>query len=607
MKNHLRVIMIAFVLFITHDLTGWAAERFDTPTSLERAKEMLTANKPAEALAALSSYLPSHEERSAYHYALARALVALKRPYDSIENYRLAYVYADALADKERILLERADVYAAMGYYPEAAVCYDVFLKQFPKSRLLERVELGIAEARFKNGDFRQALAHYDKAGTSVRVVMGKANTLQALGRTAEARDLYQALIEDDPEVVNSSPETLFWVGENFRQAGNRKDARFYFESVKDPILKYRAAQGLGLLALEEANYNAAIMQFSIAAESPERTVRRDAILNRADAQMRMGKYDDAQAALEEIRNKYPYGKQADTAVLLLAQLLRKKGKSAEAAALLNPLIYRRDPLSSALDELEAMLLEAKDRDPKEFVTLWMRSGRWLLDPSREKFIVDMAQALRREGKPFLDICAWLIKYGSESGKSDGRLLLAGFYADLGDGVTAGTYLKRAKSKGHHDEVARVKAQILMAGMDFKNASEAIMTIRDINETDMLHLIDAMNSLKSKGKATAFLDQIFRKKSISPGILIRFADELFDTGQRPKALEYYRQATTVKPAQDGKDGVAEDVEWAHYRMSVIAKGRDGADSLKTIQSAKNAIGRFAAAELKGAELRRKVD
>jgi len=144
MKNHLRVIMIAFVLFITHDLTGWAAERFDTPTSLERAKEMLTANKPAEALAALSSYLPSHEERSAYHYALARALVALKRPYDSIENYRLAYVYADALADKERILLERADVYAAMGYYPEAAVCYDVFLKQFPKSRLLERVELGI-------------------------------------------------------------------------------------------------------------------------------------------------------------------------------------------------------------------------------------------------------------------------------------------------------------------------------------------------------------------------------------------------------------------------------------------------------------------------------
>jgi len=607
MKTNLRVIMIAYVLFITHVLTGWSAEKFDTPTSLERAKEMLTANKPAEALEALSSYMPSHEERSAYHYALARALVALKRPYDSIENYRLAYVYADALADKERILLERADVYAAMRYYPEAAVCYGVFLKQFPKSAFLERAELGIAEARFKNGSFRQALAHYDKAGTSVRAVMGKANTLQALGRNAEARDLYRALIEDDPNVVNSSPETLISIGENFRQGGNRKDARFYFESVKDPDLKYRAAQGLGLLALEEANYNAAITQFSIAAESPDRMVRSDAILNRANALMRMGKYDEAQAALEEIRNKYPYGKQADTAVLLLAQMFRKKGKSAEAAALLSPLIFRRNPVSAALDELEAMLRESKDQDPKGFVELWMKSGRWLLDPSREKFIVNIAQALRYEGKPFLDICTWLIKYGSESGKSDGRLLLAEFYADLGDGVTAGTYLSRVKIKGHHDEVARLKAQIAMAGRDFKNASEAIMTIRDINETDLHHLIDAMNSLKRKEKAIAFLEQIFRKKSISSSTLVCFADELFDAGQRLKALEYYRQATMVKPAGDVKDAMAEDVEWAHYRMSVLANGRDGADALKAIQTAKNAMGRFAAAELKGADLRRKVE
>ncbi len=606
MKTHLRLIVITFIM-LTSVRTGWSIDKFVTPSSLERAEEMLTANKPADALAALSSYQPSHEEMSAYHYALARALVALKRPYDSIENYRLAYVFANSLEDKERIMLERADVYAAMGYYPEAAMCYDVFLKQFPKSSFSERAELGIAEAGFKNRDFRQALIHYDKAGLSVRAVMGKANTLQALGRTAEARDLYCELIEHSPKVVNSSPETLFSIGENFRQAGNKKDARFYFESVKDPVLKYRAAQGLGQLALEEANYNAAIIQFSIAAESPERTVRRDAILSRADAQMRMGKYDDAQSALEVIRNKYPYGKEADTALLMLVQLLRKKGKSAEALVLLKPLLYRQNPVGAALDDLEAMLLEAKDRDPKEFVELWTKSGRWLLEPSREQFIVNIAPALRYEGKPFLDICVWLITYGSESGKSEGRLLLAGFYADLGDGATAENYLKRAKIKGHHDEVARVKAKISMVGMDFKNVSEAIMSIRDINETDLPYLLDAMNLLKNKKKETAFLEQVLRKKSVSSGILVSFADILFDAGQSLKALEYYRQATTAKTAPERKDGTAGDLEWAHYRIAVIAKGREGHDSLQAIQTAKNAMGRFAAAALKGAELRRKVE
>ncbi len=146
-----------------------------------------------------------------------------------------------------------------------------------------------------------------------------------------------------------------------------------------------------------------------------------------------------------------------------------------------------------------------------------------------------------------------------------------------------------------------------MAGKDFKNVSVAIMSIQDINETDLLGLLDAMTWLKNKKKETAFLEQALRKKSVSSGTLVRFADILFDAGQSLKALEYYRQATTAKTGLERKDGTAGDVEWAHYRIAVIAKGREGDDSLQAIQTANNTTGRFAAAALKGAELRRKVE
>jgi len=607
MRTILRSIIFVLLLSIPVSI-GWSTENISHQSSLERAKGLLTANKPVDALAALSSFKPSHEEMSAYHYAFARALLALKQPYDAVEHARLAYVFAQSLADRERLLLERADIYAAMGYYPEAAICYEVFLKLFPKSSFSERAELGIAEARTKSGEFHLALAHYEKAGSTIRSVTGKANTLQALGRTAEAHDLYHALIEQDPKTVSSSPDTIYSIGENYRQLGLLKDARVYYESVKDPLLKYRAAIGLGLIALEEKNLDAAGMQFSFATGSSERSIRREAILNRADVQIRMGKFDDARAALEEINNKFPYGKQADRAILLLAKLSRKEGKPLVAVSLLKSLIFRRSPDSAGLDELESIILEAKDRDPNEFIKLWGEAGRWLLDPSRAKSIVTIARALRHEGKPFLDACAWLVKYGSEGEKTAGRFMLAEYYADLGDGATATAYFKQARIKDRNNDVARLQAKIYLAGKDMASASAVIMSIRNCNEEDLLRLLGAMRDLRNKKEAIAFCERALKGNTASASVLVRFADILYETGVRKKALDYYRAAiTTKRKVQSEQETSVGDIEWAHYRIAKIAGQRELTESLMAIQTAKNTMGRFAAAELKGSDLRRKVE
>jgi tetratricopeptide (TPR) repeat protein len=611
MPSDMRVFF--FTIFVTlmlilANINQAKAGEHSGPTPLERAKVLIAENKPAMTIEALSAYHPSHEELSDYHYVFAKALVALKHPYESIEHYRLAYLYANSLADKERMLFERAEVYAGMGYASEAAVCFDSFLKQFPQSSFSERANLGIAEARYRLGEYREALVHFEKAGTAHETLIKRAITLQALNRNDEAHKIFRDMIEQDPELVRSSPETMYYLGESYRRMGKLQDARIFFESVKDPAFKYRAAQGIGLVAMTEKRFDDAVAAFSTAAEAPERSLRREAIMNRADAYMQMGKNEEAQAALLEIKKNYPYGKQYDAALVLLARLERTQGKFNESLALLRGLILRRNPVPAALDEIESIFNDAKDRDPAQFIKLWTTAGGWLLDPSRADSIVKMAPHLRNAGKPFLDVCTWLVKYGPGEVQSEALMLLADFYADLGDAATARDYLKRASPTAISDTVLRIRAKIALASREGRNAAESIMKIHDVSEGDVRLLLNAMRLLSNIKKETAFCERALGTTTVSATTAVRFADILYAAENRQKALAYYRVAVAARPGNALRDSkTAADVEWAYYRIAAIAKGEDSENSLKAIQAENNLIGRFAAAELKGAQLRRRVE
>jgi tetratricopeptide (TPR) repeat protein len=268
----------------------------------------------------------------------------------------------------------------------------------------------------------------------------------------------------------------------------------------------------------------------------------------------------------------------------------------------------RRTPAAAALDEIEALFMEAKDRDPEQFIKLWNTAGRWLLDPSRARTLVKIAPHLRPAGKPFLDVCSWLVKFGPGDAQSAALLLLAHFYADLGDVAVAQSYLKRANPADGSDEVLRIRARIALASQDGPAASASIMKLQDANEDDVLLLLDAMKLLTNVKKETVFCDRAFQKKNYSLKTTVRFADILYATGSRQKALAYYRAAVAAKRGKSLKDvNTAADADWAYYRISAIAKGEDAENSLKAIQRENNSVGRFAAAELKGSQLRRRAE
>jgi outer membrane protein assembly factor BamD (BamD/ComL family) len=603
-KNPVHILAVVLVVLATSLGIASANDEPASPSSLERAELLLVAHKPGETIAVLSAYAPEHDEFSRYHAAYGRALAAMNLRYESIEHFRLAYAYATKPADRERLLLERADVYFSMKYFSEASVTYAVFLRTFPKSQMKEQAELGLADALLRTNELRSALEHYGKAGSSARARMGKANTLQALGRTAEANDAYVALMNSDPKAVNDSPETLYAMGENFRLAGKLSDARVYFESVKDPVLKCRASLGLGRIAAAEKNDVAAIAHFKNAMESPERSVKQQTLLLRAEAQFRLKQLDLAKAALLEIKDRYPYGSVYDDSMVRLAKVYRAEGKPSEAVSVLKTLIYRRTPVSAALDEIEAVILEAKNRDHAEFVRLWSAAGRWLLNEGRTKSLILIAQGLRRDGRPFFDICSWLIKYGSDEAKQEGRLLLADFYVEAGEADTAWSFLKRSKRQARSDRALRIEAKIALARKEPGKVIETLTLLKEPTEADLRMLLSAIDPHTKNAKAVSYCDAAFRKMPPSAAAAVQFADLLAAAGDETLATAYYRRAADA-PAQKSAAGMP-DNEWAGYRLAALS-APNAKEALQKLAASNSTLGHFAAAELKAAELKKRME
>jgi tetratricopeptide (TPR) repeat protein len=255
--------------------------------------------------------------------------------------------------------------------------------------------------------------------------------------------------------------------------------------------------------------------------------------------------------------------------------------------------------MPEALEELESMMVEMKDKDSAELAKIWSVAGHWLLDPTRVPAIIKIARALRHSGKPYLDIARWLIKNGSEETKAQGRLLLADFYADIGEAATASQYAKRARKTLREDDALRTQARVFFVNGAYQETLDSLMNIKEVNEPDILLLLDAARSLKDTGKTLAFCEDLFAKNRWSPTAQVMFADLLYESGRKEDALKYYSSVASLKPDSLRNASSLADIEWACYRVSLLAPGKEAVDALLKIQKARSALGRFAGADLKG--------
>lgn len=576
--------------------------------ALKKAEDLAKTNKPEEAIALLSGFQPvGADEITAYYAVYARALVRSERLFEAFERFRLAYIFCASDIERSRLLLERAETYEKAGYYPEAAVCYERFLKIFSQSDLVEHAHIGAADCRAKLEQFSEALRHYEQAGTSSRAQYGRANMLQALGMFKDSFDLYVSLIAKDKGFLNGSEETRYAVGENFRIMGRLADAKIYLNSVRSLALRPRAELSLSRIALQEKLYDAALQYAGNVLQSSDRAARRQGLLLTAEAHMHASTPEAALPFLQEIMEKYPYSKENDMAAVLLARVARNSGHFDEAVSLLKPLILRRSPETSALDELEYILLAVKDTNRDQFLKLWTTAGPWLMEPARVESLITVARVLRGTGQPFLDVNRWLIKHGTLQARAQAGLLLADFYAGIGDPQKATEYLNKAGiNSGSGDETLRIAAKVYAARGEFKKASQILLSIRNSTEQDVLLLLDIVPATKNAKPVIEFSESVFKKIPGTVRMYVRFADLLYSEAKKAEAIRYYEAATKARPS-GADDSTAKDMEWARYRLSLLSRELGISRTVDNdIPKGRRPSDRLAEADSKGKEITQKL-
>ncbi len=589
-------------IFIILALISVQAESSDVVKEniIEKAQEAFKSNRPSEALKIFSQYQPRAEELYQYHYLYAKAFEMLKRPYESLVHFRLAYIYAPTEESRELTMLERADAYLNMKYFFESSLFFKLFLRQFPESHYVKKAHLGLAESLYRTRQFNEAVKHYEKAENISAALYGKANALHSLGMIKDANELYMNLISKDKKYLTTSDETTYNVGENLRQMGNSADAKIYLNSIKDPYFKQWAALSLGLISSAEARFDSAIKFFNVASQSADKQLRRKALLYLADAHIKTDKEEIARSKLFEIIDKHPYCKEHDAAILLLAQLFKKEGKLKESVVLLKQLVIRKTPDKNALDEIESLILDTKDMNSEEFLNLWKSVGHWLMEPSRIQSLLRIADNLKTSGKPYLDLYRWLLKNGSENVKNESRLALAGFYADLGDTISARRYLQGMTIKDD-DGILRIQSKIFFSDNELQKAFEASMSIKNKKKEDLLLIAKTISTVNDIKTAANLFEKTLNKFGGPPESHIKLADILYDLGKKSDALKYYRLISIQKKHRNEDFKVISDeIEWVNYRISRLSdNSKETNETLMELKDGKSILSRFAEADLKG--------
>lgn len=545
------------------------------------------------------------ESLAAFYYIFAKANIMAKQYLDAVKHLRLAYIYATENALKEQALLKRAGMYMELKLIYEARADYLVFIRDFPSSRYIEKAHFGLAESLSRIGSFSEAIEHYKQAGKQTGVLFGMANTLQKIDRVEEAKKAYNEALLVENTYPASSPETYFLIGENMRMSGDMENAKKQLSLIGSGPFKDNASISMGLIAMEESNIQEAVGHFSAAAQSKEQKVRVQALFNLSLAYIKEGKVKEATSSLEEIRHHHIDSNMYKEALLALAKIYKKGSRGKEAVSLLKELVYGKQPPADAFSTLEEIVLETGEKSSTgglTFVTLWNDVGQWLVDETREEFLLKVVKRLRHEGKPFIDLCSWLVENGSQHARGKAAADLADYYIGTGNAEISRDYINIAKdSKESGDAVLRVEARVLHMEGNQTAALKQIIMIKEIEKSDLDLLGNIISGINDPGskevqKAIAFYEKALNESDGDAENYAALADILYANNDRSKSLKYYRIAKEKSP----------DNEWVMYRVARDAGMPEAEDILNRLQKGDNLYGRLAKSKLTEMALLNKV-
>ena len=530
----MHIVKLALFLLIIIFPVSTHAEYLDdiiTEPSLKKAWELIKANRSSKAIEILSQYQQDVHSVSQYHFVYAKALMKNERLSDSLYHFRWVYLHCKESELKELALLERARIYLKLKLYHEAKGFYTIFTKEFSNSKYLKRAHSGLGKSLTGMGLLQNALAHFDKAGNLPEALFGKANVLHILGKVEEANKLYQTALSSsiNKNYFQESDETRYYYGENLHIIDRVSESKKYLSSIKvSSPFKYKAEIGLGIIALRENKPKTAIEHFSFALLSKENKVIKEALLNLAKVQIKVGKIDEAKFNLEKIRHNFFSGTEYNEATFLLSIFSKKEGKIDEAISLLKELSFKGAFLDETLGELETILLDLEKNDKAKFIALWRSVGSLFLDSSREQFLLSIAEGLKESNQLFLEHTIWLLDHGSSHAKVWSCEELSRFYSEVGNTENAIYYIGNLKKlTGNTDKIYRLESKIFFEMKNFSSAALTLLLLSEIEDGDIKLFLDSAASISDQKAALTLYEKAIDKFGGSRELYISLADVLF--------------------------------------------------------------------------------
>ena len=580
---------------------GYSIDLVISNPTLKLAFLHIKNNKPGEAAKDLASYSPPTNPYPPLNFIQGLLHRSQGRMFDAIDSFRGAYVLSADARLKELALFERSRTYLSLKHHIEARADYMIFLKSFPNSKLAAQAHLGLGQALMGLKLYGEAIPSFQQAGESAEARYGEAEALGRMGRYDEAERAFREAQGKYPGYLRQSADARYMFGETLRQEGKFFDAKQLLRDILAGPDREHAALSLARIASNEGQDAEAMRGFEALKSSEARDIAVTARLELAAIQARTGQLTQSRATLEEIRAKFPYGKEYDAAILGLARIDEAEGKNKDAIGHLRELVMRFQPEAKAVDEYENILRAyLKSNDDEGLKSAWASIRKWMLDTKRETTLLDIAFRLKKLGEPYLDTLQWVEEHGSREARTRALAELVEHYTATGDFALAKTYLDRMKSlqgaKG--PDVQRADAAILFAEHDLKGATSRILSISKPTEDDLLLLGQTYRGSADPEKAAIYYERaVDSAGEPSPKVLLSLADMLYDLGQRQKALRYY-EAVHLKDATN---------EWATYRMAVMSTGPGQEELFKLISPGSSIIGKMAASRLREIQIEKALE
>jgi tetratricopeptide (TPR) repeat protein len=186
------------------------------------------------------------------------------------------------------------------------------------------------------------------QAATSGDPRLGQARDLVEKKRFAEAMEIFDAILKDNPDAVGAyiGKASVYLRQDNLDEAENHLNGAAYLNS-KIPAVRLMLAR----VAERRGDFERCLKESEEALKiRPQLNTAR---LGMARAYMRLKRYSEAEHVLREALRFNP---QFTEATLMLGRVLQRKGQGAEAVAFLDAAV-ERNPESSQVHALKALIL----------------------------------------------------------------------------------------------------------------------------------------------------------------------------------------------------------------------------------------------------------